>query len=327
MSSDATLNAYGATAIARSAPGKPSVNLAAALLEAYHDGLPSLIGKEAWEQRTLAAKAVKHGNPSNTLVARASKKSIKTGASEFLGHQFGWLPLVSDVSDFIRTVAHLKQLIYQYERDNGQVVRRKYRFRTERSFSETVVSTTNTGPNLGANAGGRLLVQNPSSRGWTIRSRETVVDRWFSGAFVYHLPVTFFGGLNSEFASKFQQYESMFGLELTPDVIWEIAPWSWAVDWFSNLGDVIHNAQTWAADGLVLKYGYIMEHSTVRDTYTYAGPTNILGGSTVRPAPIILTSEAKVRRRANPFGFGLSMGNLSYLQKSILAAVGLTRLR
>lgn len=318
MSSDTGLNAYGATAIARCAPGRPTVNLAAALLEAYHDGLPKLLGKEAWEKKTQLARDLKRSRV---------KRTSKTYGSEFLNYQFGWLPLVSDVTDFVRTVAHLKELLLQFERDNGQVVRRRYRFPTEHSITETVIASNHSGPDFGTNAAGRLLDLSSSTKGWTIRRRETTIDRWFSGAFVYHLPITFFGRLNSEFASKFQQYESMFGLELSPDVIWEIAPWSWAVDWFSNLGDVIHNAQTWANDGLVLKYGYIMEHSVVRDIYTYAGPTNVFGGSTARPADIILTSEAKVRRRANPFGFGLTMGNLSYLQKSILAAVGLTRLR
>jgi hypothetical protein len=153
------------------------------------------------------------------------------------------------------------------------------------------------------------------------------VDRWFSGAFVYHLPQSFFADLYSPFASDFQRVSHLFGLELTPDVLWELTPWSWAVDWFSNVGDVIHNVSAWANDGLVMKYGYIMEYSFVQDTYTFVGPTNVVGGFAGRPPNLTLVVETKVRKKANPFGFGLTMSGLSTVQKSILAAVGLSRLK
>jgi len=310
-SSNASLDMFGATAIANCAPTKPTANLLASLAEAYHDGLPKLLGKATWQARTQRAIDV--------------RRKAGTGADEFLNYQFGWLPLVSDVRDFVKGVAFMDMLLQQYIRDNGKVVRRQFAFTPEVSVSETIISS-NTVPYTGTNPG---LVPNfqKQPRGKVLRRRETVVERWFSGAFVYHLPKTFFSELYSPFADKFQVYRKVFGLELTPDVLWELTPWSWAADWFSNAGDVIHNVGAWSNGGLVMKYGYIMEHTYVRDTYTFVGPTNLNGGEYQRPPDTVLVSETKMRRRANPFGFGLTMGGLSTLQKSILTAVGLTRLK
>lgn len=311
-SSVSTLNSYGATAIARCAPTKPTANLATALLEVYHDGLPKMIGRDTWRLRTEKAKDL-------------HRQGAVQGSSEFLNYQFGILPLVGDVQDFVKAVINLDKLLQQFIRDNGQVVRRRYSFKPEVSTVETVVNANAT-PWLGSNSANFVnTVALP--RPQLLRRRETTVNRWFSGAFVYHLPQTFFAELYTPFAKEFQIYRKVFGLELTPEVLWEVAPWSWAVDWFSNVGDVVHNTSAWANNGLVMKYGYIMEHSIVRDTYTYVGLTRLKGDSTSRPPDLILTSESKLRRAANPFGFGLTLDGLTNLQKSILVAVGLSRLR
>jgi len=119
--------------------------------------------------------------------------------------------------------------------------------------------------------------------------------------------------------------EKLFGLSLSPDTLWQLAPWSWAVDWFANTGDVLHNVSAYANQGLILRYGYIMEHTVVRDTYSCGNPvTNGLWNG--RPiAPITFVTETKVRRRANPFGFGVSWNALSPFQTSIVAALGISR--
>jgi len=117
----------------------------------------------------------------------------------------------------------------------------------------------------------------------------------------------------------------LLGITLTPDTLWNLAPWSWAVDWFSNAGDVVSNISDWAVYGLVLRYGYIMEHTIVRDTYTRT-PTglNVSGGAT---SSITLVTETKIRRRADPFGFGLSGVALNATQQAILTALGISRRR
>jgi hypothetical protein len=116
--------------------------------------------------------------------------------------------------------------------------------------------------------------------------------------------------------------QHLLGLSLTPDVLWELAPWSWAIDWVSNTGDVVKNISRFASGGLIMRYGYMMEHSIRKDIYTL-DRTGLKSGR--RVPPIALVTETKVRRKANPFGFGLTWEGLSSFQASILAALGITK--
>jgi hypothetical protein len=252
-SSDSTLGAWGTKAVANCAPTQPSVNLAAALIELWHDGLPKLVGKEFWE--------------TNTRKASSARNNAKMGSSEWLNYQFGHVPLMSDVFSFMETVWQLDKLIAQFLRDNGKMVRRKWSFPPEYSVVETVVDA-NAFPDGPGNVPDFYLF-NEFPKTQLVRRRETMVRRWFTGAFVYHLPWTVFREMYDTYESNWQDLRSIFGLRLTLDTIWQVTPWSWLVDWFTNVGDVISNASAWEANGLVMKYGYVMEHSYVRDTYTY----------------------------------------------------------
>jgi hypothetical protein len=96
------------------------------------------------------------------------------------------------------------------------------------------------------------------------------------------------------------------------------------VDWFSNAGDVINNAQAFALGGLVMPYGYIMEETTIVELYEqdHTGLTGVHG-----PSPTTMCeSTIKRRRPANPFGFGVGWQGLTPTQLAISAALGITRL-
>jgi hypothetical protein len=150
--------------------------------------------------------------------------------------------------------------------------------------------------------------------------RET--RRTFSGAFRYHVPM---GETQYDKLVRYEQYSNrLLGTRITPEVLWNIAPWSWAVDWFTNAGDVIHNISALGSDGLVMQYGYATD--VTRLTFDTRARTN--AGPHV-PAGILLTSfeEVKFHKRisANPYGFGITDTDLSARQLAILAALGLSR--
>jgi hypothetical protein len=158
----------------------------------------------------------------------------------------------------------------------------------------------------------------PGTVGNTILERKVTTRRWFSGAFTNYVPPSAeFGGLSA--ATK------LLGLDLTPEVIWEVTPWSWAVDWFTNAGSIISNYTAFEIDGLVMRYGYIMEHVVSVNSYYHEGPTGTIFGDAARPPVMEFVTETKSRRRATPYGFGLDMGALSGFQQSIIAALGLSR--
>jgi len=270
------------------------------LAELRREGLPHLLGATAWKSRTRDIHAVK-----------------KAAGDEYLNVQFGWKPLLGDVQDVAKGVTRLSKLIEQAERDSGKVVRRRYSFPPiERQQTSLVQSAT--GPSLVSRTGFSSVEQRPFNQGQVYRYRETSIRQWFSGAFTYYLPDRGDGLL-----AGLGRASDILGLSMDPEAMWNLAPWSWAVDWFSNTGDYIRNLDALSKYGLVLRYGYIMEHSIVRDTYTFVGPTGFKSVWAF-PSPVSLVSEMKLRRRATPFGFGLS-GVLNNTQKAIIAALGISR--
>jgi hypothetical protein len=247
-------------------------------------------------------------------------KAAKLAGKEFLNLSFGWLPFISDITSLSNAATKAHTVISQYERDSGKVVRRKYRFPFVHDSSETIYST-NVG--LGYAAGTSNAIDDPSHRGNVVRKVETFRDRWFSGAFTYHLPSDSDSRLALGKAA--QEAEKLLGTPLSPETLWNLTPWSWAVDWFTNTGDYLHNLNAFAANGLVMRYGYMMEHTIVKHTYTHVGASGITGKLDMTVPPLVLVTESKKRVQANPFGFGISWDGLSPFQLSIAAALGLSR--
>lgn len=315
-SSDAQMDSYGATAIARCSPTKTPAQLSVAMAELIREGIPSMIGHSLWESRL---------------------RDIRASGDEYLNLVFGWQPLINDIKNTASALKRWDTLVSQYERDSGRKVRRTYEFPIERSES-TILDTSYTGADIGltspviSSIGPYWALNNTTftpDRGFfnslprkRYASRKIETRRWFTGSFTYYLPSDWYA--RNEMRRIAARAEALLGLELTPEVVWNLAPWSWAVDWVSNTGDVLANISSMAQDGLVVNYGYVMEHKTITDTYTIPG-VSIAGGPTIDVTSTFVT-ETKKRRKATPFGFGLDWGSFSPRQLSILAALGISRL-
>jgi len=298
-SSNDALDEFGATAIARCKPTNPPVDAAQALGELWREGLPHLIGSASWKARS---------------------DIVRSASEDYLNVQFGWRPLISDISDFTNTVTQFDTVLAQYERDAGGVVRRRYEFPIERSSDTWEENLSPTLPALAWPA--NLFQPDTAGAGKVTVVEETTIRRWFSGAFTYYLPT---GYDSRDKISRLRLMADRLGIQATPDTVWELTPWSWAVDWFSNAGDVISNISDFGTGGLVMRYGYMMEHSIKERTYTQPKSGYRVKGIPQVAGPLTLVTETKVRRPANPFGFGVTWEGLSTFQASILAALGITR--
>jgi hypothetical protein len=118
----------------------------------------------------------------------------------------------------------------------------------------------------------------------------------------------------------------LLGLRLTPEVIWELTPWSWMIDWFSNIGTIVRNLSTLGLSNAILNYAY----TTVRWRNTSTAWAKPVSNSSIKYGGNFIQVErldAKVRRAASPFGFGTDLDQLSAGQWSILVALGLARQR
>lgn len=308
-SSSSTLNALGASAIARVKPTNPVVGMTTDLSELRQEGLPHASGVTLWEDKT--------------------KSVLNLAGDEYLNVQFGWRPLVNDITGFAVGVSRAHEIIKSYEDGIGKPIRRRYDFPLESSFSSTLVSSSAV-PFFGLQGGSDWTTQmcgtgfSPKARAGSLYKEVTTSrKRWFSGSFMYYYPA------NNVFTGKLKEYailSQQLGLEITPYALWSAAPWSWAVDWFSNIGDVISNTTSFHEDGLVMAYGYLMEHSIISTTYKLVGC--LLNDGT--PAPVqdlTFVTETKLRRGANPYGFGLKFGSLSGFQQAIIGALGLSKWR
>jgi hypothetical protein len=297
-SSTNELSQRGATAVAICKPTNPVADTSTFLGEILKDGLPKLAGHTLWKDKTLTAR--------------------KAGG-EFLNVEFGWLPMISDMRSIAHGITHAQTVVDQYVRDAGRQVRRQFSFPVEKTRTEIEYEGPNSGYGYLNPPSTTLLFS--MGQGRTVETRTRSVHRWFSGAFTYHLPTSLTNVIGDpEIALKAKQ---VLGLELTPETVWNLTPWSWAVDWFSNTGDVISNLSDWALDGLVMRYGYMME--TTIDSVRYSWkPTNPVKGKPT-PSALEFVTVTKQRVGANPFGFGITWDGLSPIQVAIAAALGMSR--
>jgi len=291
------LSSMGTTAIARCKPTNAPADLANFLIELRREGLPKLFGATLWEKHALSARSA---------------------GEEYLNKEFGWDPLVGDVRDISHGITHAHSVLTQYERDSGRLVRRRYEFPVEKTDSVVLVSSYD--PVLYPDH--TALYNLGSPRNSLYKRTQTSSRVWFSGAFTYHLPSDYYSRRETE--SIAAKASVLLGLDLSPEVVWNAMPWTWAIDWFSSIGDVISNVSDWATDGLVLKYGYIMEHHVHKVTYFQVGKGRFKTPG-LYCSPVEVCVETKRREVATPFGFGLSWSGLTLRQKAIAAALGLTR--
>jgi len=301
-STAAELDQFGATAIARCKPTNSIANLAVALGELYREGIPR-IAVQRWKDTARV-----HQNAGDALLTQ----------------QFGLAPLGQEIGTFAGGVWRADQLLEQYERDAGRVVRRRYDFPPKEEVISTVEMSSSSLPLYDPRDSSLEDPAVPvSTSGVLIRQRTIKQERWFAGAFTYYLPTGYDARIGMH--RKALLAKEILGLDLDLDAVWNLAPWSWAVDWFSNAGDVLSNVQTFMVDGQVMRYGYMMEHTIVRDTYTRKMQTPFKDKSVKVDSSVSLVTETKIRRRANPYGFGVTFGMLNGFQTSILAALGITR--
>ncbi|DAD51054.1 TPA_asm: maturation protein [ssRNA phage SRR6960802_4] len=289
------LSALGTTAIARCIPTNPVFNAAAFLGEA-REGMPST-NIETWKGRTLSAKGA---------------------GKDYLNYQFGWKPLVGDIHKFCRAVKDHNKIIDKFIADSGKLLHKSYHFPTVSSYNISQSSGFPL-PKPIVSVG----IFDFESGNWKLTTRTSSVRRrWFSGAFTYVIPNE--DGVLGDYGRGEAIANKLLGIRLTPEVLWELTPWSWAVDWFSNAGDIARNVSAFANDGLVMPYAYMMEHLTVTKEYQLSGVRykSYPGTQTFRQT---FTTEVKSRRVATPFGFGVSIPDLTLRQKSIIAALAVSR--
>lgn len=240
----------------------------------------------------------------------------------YLTGAFGWKPFASDLLKWYKSIDKMDKYLSRLVRTNG-----KWQKRRGVVFS----NTTSTGKTQCSSYG----TVNPSSvtpngsvalTGSACDFTCTTTDKcWFKGSMRYYVPA-----LEQNNWGGFQAYRYMYGLRLTPALVWNLTPWSWLAGWFANVGDVVSNYSSQLTDQLVARYAYLMRttESTYQLTQNFTAPqtTRIFTSPTYVPystsATVVLTS--KVRVVGNPFALSPpSIESLTPFRLSILSALGM----
>lgn len=298
----------GTNAISYSDPINPASDLGTGLAEIFREGVPTLPGIQSWRQRTNILRGV---------------------GSEYLNYQFGWAPLRDEVNSVTKAARQHRDLLSQYQRGEGSDTHRRFEFPIQRTVSRLPEEHPENWGGIG------WFNADPAASRQVSLVRET--KKWFEGCFTYGLPSS---SDNWRKALGFgSDADQLFGLSLSPEILWELTPWSWAVDWFSNAGEVINNVTRFGLAGLVLRYGYMMEESIERVSADGVCPswrcyydprvkTQTFSERIVHPGSYSVGTECVTKRRipASPFGFSIGWEGLSPTQLAITAALGITRL-
>jgi hypothetical protein len=286
--SEISLDGLGTTAISRCAPTNPHASALNAVIELYRDGLP----------HAISLNAIRRGEV----------------AEEYLNYEFGILPTISDIKSIGDAYVNADKYLTQYYRDSGRVVRRRYSFPPE----VQVVEDTKTD---GVTPYPTLVTPLYENVYGTLRKVVTETKKvWFSGAFTYYAqPPSSVWAIRDQV----QKYNYLYGINPSVSVLWNALPYSWAADWVTNMGDVMNNIALFQNDGMVMWYGYVMEHFVRRIEYTHTGTSLVGAGPVV--ATQTFTFDYKRRRKATPFGFGLELSGFTDRQWAILAALGISR--
>lgn len=313
------LVSYGTKAIAAAAPTRSSASLATALLE-LRDGLPKIPGM-------ALTKTKKYQNVHGSL------------GDEYLNILFGWVPTISDIRQILKGMVNAGKILDQYARDSDRFVRRKHFFAPVVENQLAHVDDMNwlaapcwadgssyTTPGM-ISADGSTGVIATDGRGSLSLSYQRHVKTWFSGAYRYHLEN---GDSLYDRIKHYQQLAArLLGARLDLAAIWAATPWSWLIDWLTDVGDIIANGTAASLDGQVLQYGYLMQSDTRTVTVSTDAPVAVKSQSgniqKVGNLATTFVNQRKDRIRATPFGFGLNPNSFSAQQWAILGALGLTK--
>jgi len=285
-------------------------------------------------------------------------RTLRGAGSEILNVQFGILPFWNDLVQVYNLQRRLSKKLEDISRNNGKTLHRKRGDKVSTDlYSESASWDLNHPdtwpggigpqdwlaglisspdypyvPSLGLTAdpwGGHGA---PDGYGCTVKYRLTqTVERQFVGNFYYYIP-----DVGSDRWTR-KATNALFGALPNASTLYSVIPWSWLIDWFSNVGDIISNACENAVENELVTDAYMMrtESFSAHADVTFDIPPYVNGGSGdplvmnggMAKASFELTRSMKLRQPATPYGFGIDYSSLSVKQIAILLALGFSRQR
>jgi hypothetical protein len=269
---------------------------------------------------------------------RDLRQATKYLGQQSLNVQFGWAPIIRDIGDGLKVLLSVDRALFPS--DSSRRRRDAMLYSVGHQTRRTV--EWGTTPSLSGRYSGfpskkTSLLFNSRSETGDVRRVPLTTDIAIHGSADIRLTAKFWTGLSPTPITNgyVDRGLDLLGLKLTPEVLWELTPWTWLIDWFSNIGTIVSNVSTLGADNARLNYAY----STLRYRETvsfdsYRPPLTTDDSSKPEghmswsgDIKFVQTNDMKVRLAASPFGFSVSTPDLQIGQWGILASLGLARAR
>lgn len=254
-----------------------------------------------------------------SLKQRYESSGLHKAANNHLEISFGWLPLVGATQRFVKEYIDREKTAQQLVRDNGRRIRRKIVVYRNEDYSE--VEYDHGYGYLNPNLGMKFYAEAPHGK-----LRTGFSDRvWAMAQFMYWLP-----SLPDPVRFKDALMRELFGVGLPSlKTIYELMPWSWLIDYFTNLGDIVSNMSSGVEDRLATDRFYVMrqrEGVTIR-TAQWQMWDDERGDTPIQCNALSKTVFVhKTRMQGHPFDPYFSGEDLSLMQASILGALGISSL-
>jgi len=301
--SSADMSADGGHGFQQGAPTRSEGHMLQSLLELKQD-LPHIFGSTIW----------KHGFTPGSI------------GDEYLNLQFGVLPTLSDIHSAARSVKQLSKFAGQFAKGSGSITRRRVDLYDKSSLHEPIPMappSSMLGP-VDGNPIDDLFYDRSLWRAYVYDSRR--YKAWFVGGYTYHVSEAhnFLGNIGK----YLELADHALGIKYDIDTAYKLAPFSWLLDWFTDIGSFVTSVNLLSSDNLVLRYGYVMHESwdtRIREVQMPL-PSYMIAEGWKCPSVAISTATQHLKQRhaTGPYGFGQT-GGFSNRQFAILGALGMTK--
>lgn len=292
---------------------RPSLEKAGAFVFAAESrDIPRMLATSAGAFHDVWKSVGGRTGPDGRMVANAA-------SNHFLNHEFGWVPFINDIRKFDHVYQNAAYIRSRLTSENNRWIHRRATLLDDyletRLASDTGMRVSPSGDWVGTLLDGTAH--------WEVRERKTSVVTT-SGVFRYYRPE--FDDTLPDYSSAWntlQRQVTMYGARISPSNVYKAIPWTWLIDWGTDLGSVIDRAQDIALDAIAAQYLFLMRHDHREVVLKQYLPFKSGGPRTLE---FSRTTDVKIRREADsPYGFGLAWNGLSPKQLAILAALGISR--
>ncbi len=337
---DSALKDWGQSAVIGYNPIQQGADLLVSLGELLQEGLPKPLAG-------IIALKGKKGRP----------ELISAFAKEYLGYIFGIKPVIKDIRAILNVAQGIDKIVNQWIKDNNKQVRRRRQFPVkvtpafEANKSGNLIGNTSIAawwPTYFSDPSANLVsgdkpykstATTASISGTYLFSKESILKTKlsFSAAYEYRLENLLPGDdaialsrmSDSQLGDLIRlHYLGISSGDVGLNLIWSISPWSWMIDWFTNIGSQFDFYRQMQSVGLQVDYAYakvVQEYWTKISSSFYAPGSQVSSNLIARHD--MEYKQLYVRRvKASPFGFNVDFGALTSAQLSTLAALAIARL-